>query len=188
MVHKSFGEIPAAVELTAPDTTLLQLVEDSFSSVGALLGQHRLRQAIAEAMRTVGEVNKYVTDQEPYKLKDDSQRDRLATILHVTAQAVSDCNTLLAPFLPHSANAVHRVLGGDGEFVPMPRIDEVDDLDGGAAYPIITGDYTATPSWGRRRVVVGTPVAKPAPIFTKLDVSVVDDEMARLGVKQGSHV
>jgi methionyl-tRNA synthetase len=28
--------------------------------------------------------------------------------------------------------------------------------------------------------VVGTPVAKPVPVFTKLDASVVDDELARL--------
>jgi methionyl-tRNA synthetase len=30
-------------------------------------------------------------------------------------------------------------------------------------------------------VVVGTPIAKPTPVFTKLDPSVVEDELARLG-------
>jgi methionyl-tRNA synthetase len=63
----------------------------------------------------------------------------------------------------------------------MPRIEEVEDLDGGPAYPIITGEYSATPRWERRPVKPGTPISKPAPVFAKLDSSVVDDELARLG-------
>jgi methionyl-tRNA synthetase len=62
----------------------------------------------------------------------------------------------------------------------MPEVREVDDLDGGPGYPVITGDYSGAPAWARRPVVVGAPVAKPTPVFTKLDPSVVDDELARL--------
>ncbi len=180
MIAKSFGEIPPAGELSVADQTLLQQVNDGFEGVGRLIEEHRQRQAVAEALRVVGEVNKYVTEQAPYKLKDPRERERLGTILHVAAQAVSDCNLLLAPFLPHSANAVDAALGGAGDVAPLPRIDEVDDLDGGPAYPIITGDYTAAPAWRRRPVTVGAPVAKPTPIFTKLDASVVEEELARL--------
>ena len=145
-----------------------------FDTVGDLIGRHRQRAAIAEAMRVVGEVNKYLTVTEPYKMKDECQRERLGTVLHVAAQCVLDCNTLLAPFLPHSSNQVWAAYGGEGEFMPMPRIEQVEDLDpddgaGLAVYPIITGDYSGTPAWERRPVVAGTPVAKPTPIFTKLD-------------------
>ena len=181
MIAKSFGEIPAAGELTPEDEALLAGVEATFDTVGGLIARHRQKHALIEAMKTVGEVNKYVSDNEPWKLKGDDERERLATILHVTAQAVADCNVILAPFLPHAANAVDRVLGGSGDIAPMPVIEEVDDLDGGPPYPIITGDYTATPRWERRPVVVGTPIVKPAPVFTKLDPSVVDEELARLG-------
>ena len=131
-------------------------MEAAFTTVGELIGTHRQRQAIAEAMRVVGEVNKYVTDQAPYKLKDESERDRLATILHVVVQAVHDCNLILSPFLPFSANQVDQALGGTGEIAPMPRIEEVDDLDGGPGYPVITGDYTRAPTWQRHAVVVGS--------------------------------
>jgi len=62
----------------------------------------------------------------------------------------------------------------------MPRIEEVDDLDGGESYLIITGDYTGTPRWESRPITAGTPISKPFPIFTKLDPSVVDEELARL--------
>ncbi|CCH77812.1 Methionyl-tRNA synthetase [Nostocoides japonicum T1-X7] len=181
MIHKSFGEIPAAGDLTDADEALLSTVREGFDSVGDLIGRHRQRQAIAEAMRLVGEANKYVTDQAPFRLKGEDERPRLATVLHVLAQAVSDLNTILAPFLPHSANTVHRVLGGEGAFMPMPEVREVADLDGGPAYPVITGDYAAIPRWASRPVVAGATVAKPTPVFTKLDESVVETELARLG-------
>ncbi|MDX6317903.1 MAG: methionyl-tRNA synthetase [Nocardioidaceae bacterium] len=182
MIHRSFGEIPKAGELEPADIALLAEVARAFDSVGALIAAHRQRQAIAEAMRVVGEVNKYVTEQAPYKLKDDSERDRLATILHVVAQAVNDCNIVLSPFLPFSANTVDAVLGGDGQVAAMPRIVEVDDLDGGAGYPVITGDYSEPTRWQRRLVTPGTPVGKPRPVFAKLDPSIVDEELARLGL------
>jgi methionyl-tRNA synthetase len=181
MIAKSFGEIPTAGDLTDVENQLLTSVGEAFARVGDLIERHRQKQALGEAMRVVAEVNKYVSDSEPWKLKSDVERERLGTILHVTVQAVSDCNTLLSPFLPHSANAVHRVLGGSGELVPMPVIEEVEDLDGGPPYPILTGDYSGTPSWGRREVVAGTAIEKPTPVFTKLDPSVVDEELARLG-------
>ena len=185
MLAKSFGEIPPRGTLEEVDAAVLAAVRGGFESVGDLLGRHRLRAATAEAMRIVGEVNKYLTVTEPYKMKDQAQRERLATVLHVAVQCVSDCNTILAPFLPHAANQVHLVLGGEGEFVPMPRIETVDELDpdngaGLVSYPVITGDYSGTPSWESRPVRVGARVAKPTPIFTKLDPSVVDEELARV--------
>ncbi len=180
MVAKSFGEIPPAAELLSEDHALLDFVEQAFDTVGELVERHRQKAALAEAMRTVAEVNKYLSDMAPWQLKSEEERDRLATVLHVTVQAVADCNLLLAPFLPHSANAVDRVLGGVGDVAPMPEVREVEDLDGGPGYPVITGDYSGAPAWARRPVAVGTPVVKPTPVFTKLDPSVVDDELARL--------
>jgi methionyl-tRNA synthetase len=181
MIAKNFGEIPPLGEPTTEDRALLDSVETAFGAVGELIERHRQKAALAEAMRTVAEVNKYLSDMAPWKLKGEEERARLATILHVTAQAVLDCNRLLSPFLPHSANAVDRVLGGTGEVAPMPEIREVEDLDGGPGYPILSGDYSGAPAWGRESVVVGTPIAKPTPVFTKLDPSVVEDELARLG-------
>jgi methionyl-tRNA synthetase len=184
MIAKSFGEIPPAADLTADDEALLAGVSAAFGTVGELVERHRQKAALAEVMRTVSDVNRYVSDQAPWQLGksgDAGERERLGTILHVTAQAVADCNLMLSPFLPHSANTVDKVLGGAGDVAPMPRIEEVDDLDGGPSYPVVTGDYSGAPRWERRPVVVGAPIAKPTPVFTKLDPSVVDEELARLG-------
>jgi methionyl-tRNA synthetase len=185
MIAKSFGEVPPRGDLAPVDEAVLAAVRAGFDAVGDLVGRHRQRAAIAEAMRVVGEVNKYVTATEPYKMKGDDERARLGTVLHVAAQCVLDCNTMLSPFLPHSSTKVWQALGGEGEFQPMPRIEHVEELDpdqgaGLLTYPVITGEYSRTPRWESRPVTVGATVEKPTPIFTKLDPSVVEEERARL--------
>ncbi|HWJ67515.1 MAG TPA: methionine--tRNA ligase [Nocardioides sp.] len=180
LIAKNFGEIPAAAELTAEDRAVLDATAAAFDTVGDLIGRHRQKQAIGEAMRAVAEVNKYVSDTEPWKIKDDPAR--LGTVLHVMAQCVADLNLVLSPFLPFSANEVDKAFGGAGAIAPMPRIEEVADLDDQSrSYPIISGDYTGAPAWQRHPVEVGRPVAKPTPVFTKLDPTIIDEELARLG-------
>ncbi|MEO7422057.1 MAG: methionine--tRNA ligase [Ornithinibacter sp.] len=184
MVAKNFGEIPEPGVLEPIDEEIRASVLAGFAGVGDLLGRHRQKAAIAEAMRVVGEVNAYVSRTEPFKLKGADERERLATVLHTLVQCVSDLNTIMAPFVPHASNRVHTVLGGQGELVPMPRLDTVPGLDAGdegRSYPIITGDYSATPRWASTPVLVGTQISKPAPVFTKLDESVVEEELARAG-------
>ena len=75
-------------------------------------------------MRVVGAANKYISDTEPWKLKDDP--DRRDTVLHTALQVVSDANTLLTPFLPHAAQQVHEALGGTGIWAAQPEIREVE--------------------------------------------------------------
>lgn len=180
MVHKNVGEIPTPGALQPVDEAVLATVERGFGTVGGLIAQHRQKAALTEAMRLVGEVNKYVSDTEPFKLKGDDQRERLETVLHTLVQCVSDLNTILAPFLPHAANRVHEILGGTGEFVPMPRLEEVEDLDDGRAYAVITGEYSATPAWGRVAVTPGTLIGKPRPAFAKIEPEQVEEERQRL--------
>jgi methionyl-tRNA synthetase len=102
-------------------------------------------------------------------------------VLHTALQAVSDCNGLLTPFLPHSAQKVHELLGGTGVWSAAPRVEEVTDLDDGSPYPVITGDYAAAAAvWASRPLAAGTPLSAPTPVFRKLDESVVEEELARL--------
>jgi methionyl-tRNA synthetase len=72
------------------------------------------------------------------------------------------------------------MLGGEGTWTGMPRIDEVDE-DGGPSYPVITGEYGDDAArWESRPVTPGTPLSTPQPLFTKLDPSIVDEELGRL--------
>ena len=57
MIAKNFGEVPPAGTLEPVDQDVLATVAAGFDSVGELIGRHRQRAAIAEAMRVVGEDN-----------------------------------------------------------------------------------------------------------------------------------
>jgi methionyl-tRNA synthetase len=180
MAAKNVGAVPTPGELTDADRALLATTSGAFAPIGDLLARNRQKAAATEAMRVVSEANKYLSDQAPWKLKEDpARRD---TVLHTALQAIKDCNTLLTPFLPHSSQQVHELLGGTGTWSVAPRIDEVTDLDDGSPYPIITGAYSEGQAvWASTPLPPpGTPLAPPKPVFTKLDPSIVEEELARL--------
>jgi methionyl-tRNA synthetase len=180
MAAKNVGAVPTPGELTDADRALLATTSGAFAAIGDLLSRNRQKAAATEAMRVVGEANKYLSDQAPWKLKAEADKPRMGTILHVALQVISDANTLLTPFLPHSAQKIHEALGGTGVHAPMPSIVEVDDLDGGPAYPVLTGDYTVGARWESVPIEAGRALAAPTPVFRKLDPSVVEEELARL--------
>ncbi|WP_017603352.1 methionine--tRNA ligase [Nocardiopsis alkaliphila] len=184
MAAKNLGEIPAAGELTDEDRKVLEDSRAAFATVGARLERSQFKAALQEAMRAVAEANKYISDQAPWALKK-TDPERMATVLHVALQLVHDANTLLTPFLPAAANKVYAMLGGSGTWTGMPRLDTGHDTIGESTeqvdYPVITGDYADNVArWESTPIVVGTPLSRPEPLFTKLDASVVDEELARL--------
>jgi methionyl-tRNA synthetase len=169
MAHKNVGAIPRPTAPTAADEELKALSRNAFTTVGEHLKRSRFRAGAAEAMRVAQAANKYLSDQEPWKRKDDPERRD--TILHTALQVVSDVNTLFTPFLPHSAQKIHEALGGTGIWAAQPELREVTDLDiPGREYPVITGDYAAEQArWESIPIEVGRPLEKPTPLFTKLD-------------------
>jgi methionyl-tRNA synthetase len=178
LVAKNVGAVPAPGTFLDADHALLAATRAGFDTVGGLLATNRQKQAVGEAMRVVGEANGYLSHQAPWKLRE-ADPERMRTVLHVALQAVDDCMRLLAPFLPHSAGRVAATLGRPDPVAALPTLREVEDLDDGRPYPVITGDYPVG-GWGSVPVVPGTPIAPPTPVFRKLDASVVDEELARL--------
>ena len=179
LVHKNIGTIPEAGSFTVADDVALAASRDAFGVVGGLLDKNQLKAAVNEAMRTVGLANGYLSAEQPWKLKEDLERR--ATVLHVALQLISDAKTLLTPFLPHSSQKVFEMLGGTGAWSGQPELVEVDDLDGGPSYPVLRGDYaSAQAQWESQPITPGVVIGEPVPLFTKLDPSIVDEELARL--------
>jgi methionyl-tRNA synthetase len=175
---RNIGSIPEAGSLTAGDRELLAASRQSFEVVGGHLDRSRFKFATTEAMRTIAEANKYFSEQAPWKLRE-SDPERMRTVLHVALQLIDDAKTLLTPFLPRSSELVHQMLGGTGTWSDMPRVEQVDE-DGAPSYPVITGSYDGAARWASMPLRAGAPLALPTPLFTKLDPSVVDEELARL--------
>src|SRR4051812_47398557 len=177
--HRNYGAVPEPGALSTDDEALLAAVGDGFDTVGAHIESGRFRAALAEAMRLGSLVNQYVSDQAPWALvKTDAER--AATVLFVALRAVDSLKTIFTPFLPHTSQLVHELLGHEGYLAGPLEFREVVEEDG-RAHEVLTGDYASwVGSWEPSTLQPGQVLQPPRPLFKKLDDTVVDEELERM--------
>ncbi len=176
---KHYGEVPAPQQLDARDREMLALTRSAFDEVGEHLAAAHFRAALAAALGLAREANRYLEVKSPWlHVKED--KAAAGTGLYVALQVINNLKVMLAPFLPFSAEKLHRYLGYEGPLFGEQRIEEVES--GGERYPVLRYDgSTATGRWAYEELPVGRPLRKPKPLFRKLDPSVAEEEIARLG-------
>ena len=178
--YRNFGAVPEPGELTETDRAVLALVEAGFATVGERIRAAASKAALGEAMALATRVNQYVSDQAPWALID-TDRGRAATVVYTALRCVDDLKTLFAPFLPFSSQTVHELLGRDGYLAGPLEFRDVEE-DDGSVHSVLTGDYGSwVGRWAPEELPVGQPLGEPRPLFRKLDPSVVDDELRRMG-------
>jgi methionyl-tRNA synthetase len=179
IVHRDFGAVPEPGPLRAEDEELIRAIEGGFESVGELIDQTRFKAALAEAMRLASRVNQYTNSQEPWALVK-SDRERAATVLYATLRCVDNLKLLLTPFLPFSSQALHELLGHEGQIAGPIELRDVAEEDG-SVHRVLTGDYESwVGRWEPSRLEPAQRVDEPRPLFKKLDPGVVDEELARM--------
>ncbi len=114
LTHKYFeGKVPATNDLNDYDKSVFSQLKDFPMKVGTSLDNFRFREALAEMMNLARLGNKYLTDNEPWKLfKTDV--DRVQTILNVSLQICANLSVIAKPFLPFSADKLSTILGLSG--------------------------------------------------------------------------
>ncbi len=177
--HRTFGAVPEPGPLTAEDEALLAGVAGGFDTVGAHIEGGRFRAALNEAMRLASSVNQYVSDQAPWALVK-TDRERAGTVLFVALRAVDSLKIVFTPFLPHTSQTVHELLGHDGLIAGPLEFREVVE-EGGRSHEILTGDYRSwIGRWQPSELPPGQTLREPRPLFRKLDDSVVEEELQRM--------
>ena len=67
----------------------------------------KVNEAIIEIMEVLKKCNKYIDDTMPWVLaKDESKKDRLATVLYNILESVRICSILLSPFIPTTSEKI----------------------------------------------------------------------------------
>jgi methionyl-tRNA synthetase len=176
--YRQFGEVPQPGALTPVDEALLDGVTAGFDSVGAHIESGRFRASLGEAMRVASTVNQYISDQAPWALiKTD--RERAATVLYVALRAIDSLKIVFTPFLPHTSQRLHELLGYDGWIAGPLEFREVDE--DGETHEVLTGDYASwIGEWRPSELPPGQKLREPEPLFKKLDDAVVEEELARM--------
>ena len=110
LTHKYYqGEVPAVSELNEYDRETLAEVPKIKTSVETSLENFRLREALKNAMDLARLGNKYLADTEPWKLQKTNP-ERVKTIMNVSLQITAGISTLVAPFLPRTAEKLCNFL------------------------------------------------------------------------------
>jgi methionyl-tRNA synthetase len=109
------GVVPERINPTANDQETLASIGRIKAEIEKSLDSFRFREALKNAMDMARLGNKYLADEEPWKvIKTDPER--VKTILNVCLQVTANLTIALEPFLPLSMNKLRH-------FLNMERLD-----------------------------------------------------------------
>jgi len=173
------GRVPEPGELRPIDQELLAQVEGGFETIGDLIEGVKLRAALQEAMRLAREVNGYL-DRAPWFRVIKEDKNSAATTVYTALQAIDSLKVLLSPFLPFSTERLNTALGYDQPLFGEQTIATIEEQE--RAHSVLTYDSSrANGRWAHSELKPGQQLGKPAPLYKKLDESIVDQERGRLG-------
>jgi methionyl-tRNA synthetase len=110
LTHKYFeGKVPELGTLTDYDKQTLSSISVIKAEVEKSLDSFRFREALKNAMDLARLGNKYLADEEPWKvIKTDVER--VKTVLNISLQITANLTICLQPFLPFSMNKLRGFL------------------------------------------------------------------------------
>ncbi|HET9904990.1 MAG TPA: methionine--tRNA ligase [Anaerolineales bacterium] len=167
------------------DQNLLATVENGFNTVGADLEAVHLRSALGEAMKLATAVNQYLDQTAPWSaIKTD--HDAAAKTIYTALRAIDSLKVIFAPFLPFTCERLHTFFGYETPIFGEQYTEEVTDSLGTHRVlryrPIaLSGAEGAVEAWKPSELKPGAKLNQPAPLFKKLEESVIEEERARLG-------
>jgi methionyl-tRNA synthetase len=145
-----------------------------------------LRTGLGEALALAREANSYTfatlsagLDRKApwFQIKEDPAA--AATTVYVILRVVDNLKTILAPILPHTAQQLHEYLGYKGYLFGTQHVVEYQEET--RSHWALTYDHSgAIGTWAPSALPAGQALRQPAPLFKKLDESVVEEEYARL--------
>ena len=136
MSNKYFGGVVENKNVVEPvDEDLKKVVIDTRLKVNKFMDSLRVADAITEIWNLFKRCNKYIDETLPWALaKDESQADRLRTVLYNLVESISIGATLLESFLPDTSKRILEQLGTEkrsvidlGQFGLYPSGNKVTD-------------------------------------------------------------
>ena len=108
------GQVPSVGELTEIDEDALAAIKHFPESIGKSIQRYRFREASQELMNLARLGNKYLADEEPWKVIKLNQ-ERVKTIMYVALQIASALAVVSEPFLPFTSNKLKKMLNISGD-------------------------------------------------------------------------
>ena len=163
LTHKYYsGKVPQLKELTGADKGVLGELSTTPKEIQQSLERFRFREASQVLMNLARIGNKYLADEEPWKVIKTNP-ERVQTIMYTALQIASGLSVLSEPFLPHTAQKLQKML----------RLDP-------------------TPSWqdvrqGHTLLASGHCIGKPSLLFTKIEDPKIEEQLDLLKASKKSN-
>lgn len=162
MVEKYFGgTLPTGRQEEPIDAELIEMITSLRDKTDKYIDETQLNNALAEIFRVISRSNKYIDETTPWVLgKDESKKDRLASVLYNLLEAIRVSTTLLSCFMPSTMPKAWEQIGADESLITYENAGK---------YGVLPADVT---------------VKKGAALFPRIDVEKEIDELNSLIKKQ----
>ena len=158
MTNRYFdGVVPELKGQSDLDNALLEKASETLSMVSNELESCRFRRALEHSMSLAQEANRYLDEKAPWTAAKNDPESAGNTLYHCL-NVINCLKTTLAPILPFSVEKLHTMLGFEGSATDQGW------------------------NWTPNEVSPGHKLGEPKALFIKLEDSVVDDEVNRLGI------
>ena len=140
MSNKYFGGVVTDKGVTAEvDDDLKNTILEAVKKVDAKMNDLRVADAITETFNIFKRCNKYIDETMPWALaKDETQADRLSTVLYNLVEGISIGAALLEPFMPETTAKIRKQLNAPeltledltkfGNYVSGPKVTDAPEI------------------------------------------------------------
>jgi methionyl-tRNA synthetase len=154
MIQRYFGGVvPAVGTAGAAETAIAEQAQRVIAEFGRLFDDYQFSRALETAWSLVAAADKYIVENQPWKLgeqSDEASRARLATVLYTSAEALRVVTALAHPVVPESTDRIWAQMGlGELKKFALPGL-----------------------RWGQLQA--GTTLGKVEPVFPRADKSAVE--------------
>ncbi len=133
MINQYFGGIlPKQGELIDVDKDLISIAENLYQECEKAIDAINVPKALQEIFRLVSRSNKYIDETMPWILaKDESQKERLGTVLYNLSECIRIASVMLLPFIPKTPVKILSLYGIDAKDVTFDSVKSFGGLNAG---------------------------------------------------------
>jgi methionyl-tRNA synthetase len=133
MVNKYFaGTLPAATVAAEVDDAFIAQFPAAVTLVDEQMNALAFNKALQTIWSLIRAANKYIDETAPWALaKDDTQKERLETVMYNLLEAIRLIALLVAPFLPDTGKSILEILGDTNADITLEGRDGWGGLQAG---------------------------------------------------------
>jgi len=111
LTHKYFeGNSPDKIEINDSDKEILQEIYKYPKLIGELIENYKFRDAANTLIDLARVGNKFLADQEPWKLFKTGDLERVKTIMNISLQICAILGLVCDPFMPSTSKKLKSIL------------------------------------------------------------------------------